>query len=285
MPLQKLDLNWALNASLPPLQFVLPGLLPGSLGLIVAPGGTGKSQLALDIAVSKALGRAIAGGLFPALPASKVVVLAGEESDRLIAERLRPLVQIDEQSSACLYENLIVFPMAGDSCALLEHGRPTQLYHELMACAQGASLVIVDPVRRMHTGDENNSGDMADFVTAMERLAKATGAAVVGLHHANRLSAGDTASQNAARGSSALVDGARWQINLSRMDEKTAERHMIADADRMSYLALDFAKTNYLSPRPRSWLKRGPGGQLSSVTLPSAMSKSRSAPAANSTHY
>lgn len=283
--LQKLDLNWAFNATLPPLEFVLPGLLPGSLGLIVAPGGTGKSQLALDIAVSKALGRPVAGGLFPAAPPCKVVVLAGEESDRLIAERLRPLVHVDEQSAPCLYENLIIFPMAGESCLLLEHGKPTKLYHDLKSGAQGASLVIVDPVRRMHNGDENSSGEMADFVTAMERLAKSTGAAVVGLHHANRVSVGDTASQNAARGSSALVDGSRWQINLSRMDEKTAERHMIAQADRTSYLALDFAKTNYLPPRPRSWLMRGPDGQLSSVMLPISTSKSRSVSAAKATHY
>lgn len=278
--LQKLDLDWAFNATLPPLEFVLPGLLPGSLGLIVAPGDTDTSQLALDIAVSKALGRPVAGGLFPAAPPCKVVVLAGEESDRLIAERLRTLVHFDEQSAPCLYDNLIIFPMAGESCLLLEHGKPTKLYHDLKSVAQGAALVIVDPVWRMHNSDE-----MADFETAMERLAESTGAAVVGVHHANRVSVEDTSSQDAAPGSSALVDGTRWQIHLSRMDEKTAEQHMIAEADRTRYLALDFAKTSYLPPRPRFWLMRGPDGQLSSVMLPSSTSKSRSVSAARAPHY
>lgn len=285
MVVQKLDLSWAFNAPLPPLEFVLPGLLPGSFGLIVAPGGTGKSQLALGIAVSVALGSPIAGGLFPAPPSGKVVVLAGEESARLLAERIRTIVPIDEQSSPRLYENLIILPLAGESCALLEHGRPTQLYHEITALAQGAKLIFIDPVRRMHNGDENNSGDMSDFVIAMERLAKATGAAVVGLHHANRMSAGDMSSQNAARGSSALVDGARWQINLSRMDEKTAERHMVSEADRINHVALDFAKANYLPPRPRCWLRRGPDGQLAYEKLPSSGPKGRTAGATNSTHY
>jgi len=100
----------------------------------------------------------------------------------------------------------------------------------------------------------------------MESLAKATGAAVLGIHHANRASAADSASQNASRGSSALVDGARWQINLSRMDEKTAEAHKLAEADRPLYVAVDFAKTNYLAPRPRCWLKREAGVRSSSCS-------------------
>jgi len=51
------DLNWALNAALPPLDFVLPGLEPEMFGLIVAPGGTGKTFFGLDLVVSVAPGR------------------------------------------------------------------------------------------------------------------------------------------------------------------------------------------------------------------------------------
>lgn len=275
MPLQPLDLTWALTAPMPPLDFVLPGLLPGTFGLVVAPGATGKSQLALDVAASLSLGRTVAGGLFPANRPGKVVFLAGEESDRLLAERIRSLLQLDEQGDPRLHDNLILLPMAGESCTLLADGRPTSLYDELRTIAQGARLVIIDPLRRMHGGDENNSSDMTRFVVAMEQLAKATGAAVVGLHHANRASTADTSSQNAARGSSALVDGARWQLNLSRMDEKTAEQHMISETERPQYVALDFAKTNYLPPRSRCWLRRGSGGRFSLVQLPTATPRGR----------
>ncbi|NMF90730.1 helicase RepA family protein [Aromatoleum petrolei] len=275
MPLQPLDLTWALTAPLAPLDFVLPGLLPGTFGLVVAPGATGKSQLALEVSASIAVGRPAAGGLFPSSNPGKVVFLAGEESDRLLAERIRGLLLLDEQGDPNLHNNLILLPMAGESCTLLADGRPTTLYDELRTTSAGARLVIIDPLRRMHGGDENNSSDMTRFVVAMEQLAKATGAAVVGLHHANRASAADTASQHAARGSSALVDGARWQLNLSRMDEKTADQHMISEAERPQYVALDFAKTNYLPPRPRCWLKRGPGGRFSLVQLPTVAPKGR----------
>lgn len=210
MPLQALDLSWALTAPLPPLDFVLPGLLPGTFGLVVAPGATGKSQLALDVAASLSLGRPVAGGLFPACASGKVVFLAGEESDRLLAERIRGLLRLDEQGEPGLYDNLVLLPMAGEPCNLLDAGRATALYDELRAVAQGARLVIIDPLRRMHGGDENNSLDMTRFVVAMEQLAKATGAAVVGLHHANRASAADNASQNAARGSRACSQLHDW---------------------------------------------------------------------------
>jgi RecA-family ATPase len=275
MTLQKLDLDWALTAALPPLDFVLPGLLPGSLGLLIAPGATGKSTLTLDIAISTAIGRPVAGGLFPAGRPGKVVVLAGEECERILAERMRPMLDISEQGSPFLHKNLCLFPMAGESSTLVDNGRPTSLFTELQDACADARLIVVDPLRRMHSGDENSSADMTSFVVVMEQLAKATGAAVLGVHHANRASSADAASQHAARGSTALVDGARWQLNLSRMDASTAKDHLISEADRVNLIALDFAKTNYLAPQPRQWLKRQPGGRLVVTPLPPAPAKAK----------
>ncbi|HRH81908.1 MAG TPA: helicase RepA family protein [Thiobacillaceae bacterium] len=271
LKLKQLDLNWAIHAQLPPLDFVLPGLLPGALGLLVAPGGTGKSFLAIDSAVSIALGRPIAGGLFAAGKPAKVVYLAGEESDRLLAERLRCSLNLAEIGSDRL-SNLILLPMSGEDSRLINSGKVTELFNELQALATGARLIILDPMRRLHDGDENNSADMTRMVVALENLGKQTGAAILGLHHANRASS-DMSSQHASRGSSALVDGARWQINLSRMDEKSAESLSIPETERYQYLALDFAKSNYLPPRPRSWLKRQPGGAFQLVDFTQSRQK------------
>lgn len=272
--LSPLDLNWALHSVLPPLDFVLPGLLLGGLGLLVAPGGTGKSYLALDMAISMAIGRSIAGGLFPATQPGKVVYLAGEENDRLLAERLRGMLDMTERARPEL-QNLVLLPMSGENCLLISKGQPTDLQGELEKLSQGTRLIIVDPIRRLHDGEENDSATMTQLVITLETLAKKTGAAVIGIHHANRASVGDTSSQNASRGSSALVDGARWQINLSKLDEKTATTHGVSEVERQQYIALDFAKGNYLPPTARSWLKRQPGGALRLVNLAMAQSKSK----------
>ena len=274
MRLEPLNITWALQAVLPALDFVLPGLLPGSLGLLVAPGGTGKSFLALDISISQAIGRPVAGGLFPSLNPSRVVYLAGEESDRLLAERLRCMLDLREQGLPTL-QNLLLLPMSGEDCLLVSRGQPTTLLDELENLAQGARLIIVDPIRRLHDGDENDSAAMTQLVIALESLAKKTGAAVIGIHHANRASVGDTGSQHASRGSSALVDGARWQINLSKMDEKAAAFYGKGDEERHNYVALDYAKGNYLSASPRSWLQRHAGGALKLVTLDKSQPKGK----------
>lgn len=274
MLLKPLDLTWAIQAQLPRLDFVLPGLIPGSLGLLVATGGTGKSFLALDCAVSLALGRPVAGGLFPARTPSKVVYLAAEETERQIAERLRGMLRLDEHTDA-FFKNLILLPMSGENCRLVANGKRTELLKELTALSAGARLIILDPIRRLHNGEENDSADMTQLVIAFESLAKSTGAAVLGLHHANRASASDNSSQHASRGSTALVDGARWQINLSRMDEKTADAFGVSDAERISYIALDFAKANYLPPRSRCWLKRQIDGGLTLTELAKPKTKGK----------
>lgn len=266
MTLRPLDLPWALHSELPPLDFVLPGLMPGALGLLVGIGGTGKSFLALETATSLSVGRAIAGGLFPASPPGRVVYLAGEESDRLLAERLRGTLDLAGRSQLDP-KNLILLPLAGQDCRLVSQGAPTDLLSELKERAQGARLIIIDPIRRFHDGDENDSSAMTRLVVVLESLAKHTGAAVLALHHANRASASDGGSQHASRGSTALVDGARWQLNLSVMDEKTAAAHGFTETERLSHIAADIAKSNYLPPKDRSWLKRHLGGGLRLVKL------------------
>lgn len=278
MKLQKLDLDWALNAHLPELDFVLPGLLPSTLGLLIAPGATGKSTLVLDIAIAIAIGRPIAGGLFPSAKPGKVVMLAGEECSRILAERIRQMLDLSERANTDALQNLHIFPMSGESTSLVADGEATPLFSDFKNACEGARLVIVDPLRRLHTGDENSSAEMSLVVLALERIAKLSGAAVIAVHHANRSSTSDMSSQNAARGSTALVDGARWQLNLSRMDMATAKEHGISEADRAEWVALDFAKTNYLTPQPRQWLRRQRGGRLLIAELPKAVTATKASP-------
>lgn len=49
------------------------------------------------------------------------------------------------------------------------------------------------------------------------------------------------------------------------------ELDIASESDRALYVAVDFAKTNYLAPRPRVWLRRGANGrplQVQSPTTP-----------------
>src|SRR5579871_261719 len=69
-----------------PRDYVLPSLMPGTVGSIVSPGGQGKSILALMLA------HLVGGGVdlldFGIFPIGRVVYLSAEDSEDIIHERL-----------------------------------------------------------------------------------------------------------------------------------------------------------------------------------------------------
>lgn len=56
------DLANCFETEPPPLDFLIPGFLSGDVGALVSPGGSGKSFLALNIAVATSTGHDLTGG-------------------------------------------------------------------------------------------------------------------------------------------------------------------------------------------------------------------------------
>lgn len=69
-------------------------------------------------------------------------------------------------------------------------------------------------------------------------------------------------SQAAARGSSALTDGVRLQINLNTLNDTARKQHGIPEDEMRKYLTLSISKTNYSAPQSDILLRRGEGGYL-----------------------
>jgi hypothetical protein len=93
-------------------------------------------------------------------------------------------------------------------------------------------------------------------------LARAVDCAVVALHHTNKVSmaAGTGAEQQAIRGSSALSDNARWQVNLMRMSRDEGARRGLDDTDRRQWIRFDAPKMSYAPASGERWLARTDGG-------------------------
>ncbi len=283
MKLKPMDIASTLAS--PPImpEQVYPGLYVGSVGNLNAPGGTGKSFFALELCTAMAAGLPPAGGVFaPSGEPAKAFMLAGEETSPLVSQRLHAVVdsltgsgQAELYGStnraeleALLQKNLVICPFAGESARLLnEDGSDTELMAELKKVCVGARLIVLDPLRRLHDGDENDSGAMTRVVCRLESLAMATGAAVIAVHHSSRAADlnGYGGSQHASRGSTALPDGVRWQANLVGMSEKEAEVLQVKD-DRRLYLRLVLSKSNYAPPSPAIWMRRQKGGVLVKVS-------------------
>ena len=279
---QPLDVRALLSTPPAPLDHVLPGLLAGTVGMLAGPGGSGKTMLELQLAIALATGTPPCAGLFSGLmPASKptsVVLIAAEESKEVLAHRLHAIAHTlfarreqfgiilpFEEFLERLQKNLRLYAGGAQSYALLNADKSrTSALKDLAHACEGARLVLIDPLRQFHDCDENDSAAMNKVVQALRGLAGNVNAAVVFAHHASKAAtfSGQGDAAGAARGSSALTDGVRWQLNLSRLSREQAQRAGVSEDARGQFLLLDVAKANYLPAQPTVRLQRLAGGVL-----------------------
>jgi RecA-family ATPase len=245
------------------IDYVLPGMIQGTVGALISPGGHGKSFLAMELAIQIASGADVLDW-GQELKTGKVAYLAGEDPEVALHARLHhlgnylSLCQKDE-----VIENLTIHPLIGDCPDLLA----PQLEHGLVEVASGKRLVIIDTLRRFHTGNENDSGEMSKVITALERIANATGASILFLHHSSKSAAmgGTVDEQQSSRGSSVLVDNVRWQGFMSTMTKAEAKDLGVAHASRRSFVRFGVSKQNYGPPFVETWFTRVEGGVLRCV--------------------
>lgn len=258
--LPRLNIREAFAVQPPPLDFVLPGMISGTVGALVAQGGAGKSWIALELAI------AVAGG--PNLLEigierhGRVLYLPAEDPRLAISHRLYSARDaVDGAAVEELAENLEIVPLMGHGVDLMADAWADAV--ERMA--DGARLVILDTLRRFHSADENSAGEMAKLLGVLEGICERTGASVLFLHHTAKGAAlnGAGDAQQASRGSSVLVDNVRGgQFNLSGMSEAEAKAHRIDPADRKSFVRLVQAKANFGAPMGDKWFRRVDGGLL-----------------------
>jgi hypothetical protein len=277
-PLDLIPISIRAALAAPPLvhTHILPGLIPGSVGSLVGPGGSSKTTLAIQIAVARALALPVAHGLFPALDAPlRVALLSAEDPKYVFCDRLRTIVpaelEIDRQLDLLTHSDVIdqiedqlrVYSLAGQDARIVRGKGPTPALRQIIASTKDCDLVILETVSRLHDGDENAASDMSALVSAAERLAKETGAAVLLIHHSSKAADynGRGDSQHAARGSSAFVDNVRWVGNLFPLSEDEAARLGVPRMRRY-YVRSEITKANFCPPQPASLLRRHDGGVL-----------------------
>ncbi len=227
------------------------GVLPfGKVGQIIGEGGVSKTMIAVSLARAVASGEKWLGTF--SATRGRVLVLLGEEDAeevrrRLFNERRASNAPIPDEGS------IVVVPLAGEPCAMLEqdaHGNPSETDFLTWLRAYVAehgpwALIIVDPLSRFAGQEaERDNASATRFIQALESIAKVTGATVVVLHHTNKGSRGGVElTSSSSRGSSALVDGVRWQASLA------AERLKLdapEERDRLGEIVvLSFTKSNY----------------------------------------
>ena len=235
-----------------PLNFVLPGLVAGTVGALVSPGGSGKSAAALQIGAQVAGGPDLMG-----VEASlgKAAYFPGEDPEIAVRHRLFALgEQCSESQRLNIQENYYIEPLDAYSVDILTEDWKAYF----LSAAKGRKLLMIDTLRISHQLDENDSGAMSQVVGAMKHIASVTGCAIIFLHHTSKSSAlnNQGAEQQASRGSSVLVDNIRWQGYMKNMSDTDAKEFGVEDSQRRYFVQFGVSKQNYGAPFEPVWLRK-----------------------------
>lgn len=252
------------------LEFVLPGFVRGTVGALVSPGGVGKSYWALAVAVAISAGpKGDLTGLKPA--EGRVLVLSKEDPIEVLDQRLHAMAKLLPKSVS--YAGVDYRSCLGIDIDIMQ----AQWFAVLCEAAKGARLVLLDTLTRFHKLDENSAQDMGALLSQLERLAAASGASILFLHHTSKAAVvnGQATLQQAARGSSVLVDNARWSAFLAVMTEQEARTFGVAADERQNYVRWNISKQNYGAAIPDVWYRRGTGGVLEPITFNQKMMPAR----------
>lgn len=110
------------------------------------------------------------------------------------------------------------------------------------AAKRGYELIIIDPIYKVLTGDENSASEMAAFCNLFDRISKDCGCAIVYCHHHSKGSQGDKRSMDRASGSGVFARDPDAMIDLLPLDADSAravlQQRMECDAMMNAVLAV-----------------------------------------------
>ena len=236
--------------SIPPREWLYgTRLIRRFVSVLAAPGGVGKSALALAQALALATGRGFLGERVHHSVPAWVFNLEDplEEMQRRLAALMRLHAIPPEAVAGRLFLNTgrtrrLVMADFDATGAIAHPDREAVVEAALTA---GIGLIVVDPFVKSHRLDENSNAHMDAAATAWAEIAQATGAAVLLVHHMRK---GAVIDVEATRGAKSLTDAARSASLLSPMSADEASALSVPERERWRHVRLDDAKAN-LAPR------------------------------------
>lgn len=165
-------------ANLRPIPWRVKGVMPETgIAAIYGPSGSGKSFLAMDLALRVAKGDAWFQSRVTPCPVV-YVALEGEGglSNRLSAYRRQHGEIVGE-----------VFFLAGEPCSLLQPNDVRDLARSIQATGLHGGVVVIDTLNRAAPGmDENSSADMGRVIAATKQLQSRIGGLIILVHHTGK---------------------------------------------------------------------------------------------------
>lgn len=262
-PIELVDAFPIAEGDIPPRNWVAPGLLlKAYLSILVAPPGTGKSLLTLQVAIALALGMSW-GGWFPRGP-QKVLVINAEDDLNEMRRRLVAAARIMGVDPKQL-EGRLFLAKAPESIVLTKTDPRTKaiittpLKGRLVETIKRNKIdvCIADPFAETFEGDENSNSEMKWAAIAWREIARATVCAIWLVHHTRKYAQQMAGDMDASRGASALAGAARVMSTIFGMTDEEAKMMDVPPADRYKYIRFDDAKGSYaLATTHAKWFEK-----------------------------
>ena len=252
--------DWRDPTKIPRRQWVFGRwLLSGTVAVVVAPGGMGKSTLISGMALSLAsgrecLGKTVWGG------AKRVWVWNQEDDIVELSRSIQAAAKLHGLEPADIWDNLFVdSAMDGTPlCTAIEDRNGVQLLEPVYDAIKeellrrGIKVLIIDPFVSSHEVDENSNTKIDKIVKAWARVAKAAECVIVLVHHTSKAGSAEV-NTNSARGASALSSAARSLLTLNRITTGDAEKFGIEEEQRRSYIVVSDDKHNRTPAEKGTW--------------------------------
>jgi hypothetical protein len=248
-------------AALPRRQWVYePHYIRGFTSLTVAPGGLGKSTLALTEAIAIATGRPLLG-ISPS-ERTKVWYWNGEDPQEEIDRRVHAILQHHRIPKEDV-EGWLFLGSGRDHelvIAIQDRHGTTVAEPEIEAIVRFArvnqiGVIIIDPFVSTHRVAENDNSALDRVVKSWARVADEAHCAIGIVHHTRKPN-GQAITVDDARGASSLLAAARHARTLEAMTLADADRWGIEDNARPAHVRIDTGKANLRpSGKDRTWMK------------------------------
>jgi hypothetical protein len=168
-----------------------------AVGVIGGSPKSGKTWLALEIAVSVASGTSCLGR-FDVLSPGLVLIYAAEDSAAAVRSRIETLARLHQVDFGRLDVHIITM----DSLRLDRPEHQDRLESTMLLYKP--ALLILDPLVRIHAIDENVAGQVSMLLGYIRSLQRKSGAAIALVHHVRKNASSNGSAGYSLRGSGDL---------------------------------------------------------------------------------
>ena len=224
-----------------PREWICEGWLNYRLTLFTGHGGTGKSQLALQLAAAVSskvrcnwipLDPGASDAVLTISSSSPVLVASWEDEYDEVHRRLSSIAKVLPWAASDQIENRLHFADLADHGPLWD-AKLTGVGERLQATANdvGARLLIIDPRAAAYAGDENHRAQVRAFISHWDRWARDNRCAVLLIDHLPKYATTDGSYM--LRGGATYAGSTDWH-NASRCVWNIDEKYLLR-CDKSNY--------------------------------------------------